>query len=220
MLEGITRMNGMDFDFIPDYLCATNPSLEKTISSILPSSVDLEDLRNIAILMHKMMSIELVHRLWIIYRQAGQGELQSNLVINATTSDIKFWSKEVRSLVRQSTIQYHDEDDACLYFVNHCLHDLNNKNQQYQHELNLKTSRLYGYNRSLEYTIEKLIKKNLESMRIQTDEQIALVQYHSTEQILQHTYLTQNPNENQVSLKTMISILLLFVLDTINSTSL
>ena len=110
MLEGITGMNRMHFDFIPDYLCTINPSLEKSTLSILPSSINLEELGNVVILMHTIMSIELVHHLWLLYRQASRGKLQSNLTINHTRKNIRCWSKAHRSIIRPSTNQYLYED--------------------------------------------------------------------------------------------------------------
>jgi len=194
------KLNGMDFDAIPDYLCKTNPSFEKKIHCILPSTTNLEELRDIATLMHRIISIEIIHSLWIIYRKSGIGDLPSTLP--RQQSNRKVWPKEVRSLVKQqqsTRIENTNEDDIYLTFVNYCLQELNNKSQHYRQELNVKISRLSGYDRSLEHTIEKFVQQGLQSLRIETDQEIALVQYHYTDEILQRIYLTQNPNEYQVN---------------------
>jgi hypothetical protein len=148
------------------------------------------------------MSIAIVHSLWIVYQKSGMGNLPSTTLPPPTNQiDRNIWPREVQSLMKQqSQVQYTNADDACLTFVNHCLQKLDDQSEQYRHELNVKTSRLCGYTRSMEYTIEKFIKQNLECIRIETDQQIALVQYYYTDQILERAYLSQNPNENQVNL--------------------
>ncbi|CAF1427995.1 unnamed protein product [Adineta steineri] len=204
MIQEQTTNVVMDFDLIPDYLLKTNHSFEKRISCILPSNDHLEELRNITILIHKLMSIEIVHSLWIVYQKAGMGNLPSITIPTIHEINRKIWLKEVRSLLKQQSqtedineIDY--DDDACLIFVSNCLHDFNNKSQQYRRELNLKTSCLSDYTRSLECIIEKFVKENLKYFRMETDQQIALVQYDYTDQILKRAYFTQNPNENQIT---------------------
>ncbi|CAF1344517.1 unnamed protein product [Adineta steineri] len=192
-------MTGIDFDLIPDYLCQTNQSFKRKVHSILPSTMNLEDLRAIAILIHKIFSIEIIYSLWIVYRKSGMGELQSTFQTNQIGT--KVWPKDVRSRIKTSQIQYiDDDDDACLTLVNSCLHDLNTKNNQYRRELIVKTSRLPGYNRSIEHIIEKFVQQRLHSLRIEIDQEIALVQYYYTDQILKRTYLDQKPNENQMEI--------------------
>ncbi|CAF1389602.1 unnamed protein product [Adineta steineri] len=140
--------------------------------------MNLEDLRAIAILMHKIFSIEIIHSLWIVYRKSGMGELQSKFQTNQIGA--KVWPKDVRSRIKTSQIQYidDDDDDACLTL----------------------TSRLPGYNRSIEHIIEKFVQQRLHSLRIEIDQEIALVQYYYTDQILKRTYLDQKSNENQIQI--------------------
>ena len=201
-LTPFTKTIGMDFDFIPYYLRQTKQdSFEKKLRPILPSTMDLEDLRQIAILMYKIMSIDKVQNLWLVYRKAGEGELQATVQTNHHRP-IKFCAKEIRSLVKSSSIQNHNEDDhhtVCLTFVNSCLRDLNSKSEQYRHGLNMKTSRLSGYNRSLQDTIEKFLQKHLEYFRKKIEQEISLVRYYYTDELLQQTFLKENPTNNQVS---------------------
>ena len=217
-------MIGINFDFIPDYLSKTNKSFEKKIYCILPSTINLEELRDIATLMHKIMSIEIVHSLWIIYQKSGEGNLPSTTLPTTNQIDRKIWPIQVQSLMKKQSpiLPSINDHNACLTFINHCLHELNMKSNQYRHELKVKASRLHGYTHSLECTIEKFIKQNLECSRIDIDQQIASVQYDYTEQILKRAYLSQNPNENQVSLFELFVfsyiLLSLFVLDKINET--
>lgn len=201
----------MDFDSIPDYLCHSNPGLENKIKCILPTTIKLEELRDIAILMHKMMSIGIIQSLWIMYQKSGTGNLPVTLSIGTNQINRKIWPKQVLALVKRSHTIYADEDNACLMFVNYCLNDLNEKSNQYRHELNIKTSRLHNYTRSLEHNIEKFVEKNLQSLRMEMDEQIALIQYHYTDQIFYRVYLAQNPKENQVNLFKVLFLLIIYI---------
>ncbi|CAF4257173.1 unnamed protein product, partial [Rotaria sordida] len=171
---------------------------EKKLRTILPSTMNLDELRDIAILMHKIMSIDIVQSLWIVYRKYGVEKIQSKRPINE--SDTKIWPKEVSSLMGQLKNDNIIDESSCLVFVNQCLQELYNKKENYRRELNVKTSRLSGYNRSIEYTIEKFVQQVLQSLHIEINEHIATVQYHYTDIIFQQTYFAQNPNANQIQL--------------------
>ncbi|CAF1429963.1 unnamed protein product [Rotaria sordida] len=121
--------------------------------------MNLDELRDIAILMHKIMSIDIVQSLWIVYRKYGMEEIQSKRPINV--SDAKFWPKEVSSLMKKLKNDNIIDESSCLIFANQCLQELYNKKEHYRHELNVKTTRLSGYNFSMEYTIEKFVQQGL-----------------------------------------------------------
>ena len=200
----------IDFNTIPDYLSKTNQAFEKKIHSILPSTINVEDLRKVAMLMYKIICLDLVHSLWIVYRKSGTGDLSSTLAIHQV--DKKIWPIEVQTSMKLSKVQRHtDEDNPCLTFVNHYLHQFNDQSKQYRTQLNAKTSRLVGYTRSLEHIIEKFVQQGLISKRIEIDREIALVQYHYTDVLLKRAFLTQNPNENQVKLFQYIFLFLFFL---------
>ncbi|CAF4370944.1 unnamed protein product, partial [Rotaria sp. Silwood2] len=145
--------------------------------------------------MHKIISIEIVQYLWIVYRKSGIEELQSKLPIHL--SDTQLWPKEVHLFMKQFQIDHNHEENTCLTFIHQCLQEFNTTSEYYRRELNVKTSRLSGYSRSIDYIIEKFVQQGLQSLRIEINEQIAIVQYHYTNKIFQQVYRTQNPNENQ-----------------------
>jgi len=195
----LTKAMNINFHIVPDYLSKANPSFEKKIHSILPSTIMIEDLRKVAILIYKIISLELVHSLWIVYQKSGMGNLPSRLTINQINT--KIWPIEVQSNMKLCKFQLEKNDpDPYLTFVNDCLHQFNDESEQYRKQLNMKTSRLLGYTRSLACVIEKFVQQGLTAQRLEIDREIALVQYHYTDVLLKRTYLTQNPNENQVRL--------------------
>ncbi|CAF4134164.1 unnamed protein product [Rotaria sordida] len=198
----LSKTIGSEWQSIPDYLCSKNPSFETKFRTILPSTMNLDEIRDIAILMHKIMSIDIVQSLWIVYRKYGMEEIQSKRPINV--SDTKFWPKEVSSLMKQLKNDNIIDESSCLIFANQCLQELYNKKEHYRHELNVKTTRLSGYNCNMEYTIEKFVQQGLQSLHIEINEYIATVQYHYTNLIFQHTYFAQNPNTNQIQSSLLI----------------
>jgi len=196
----LSNAMNIDFDRVPDYLSKSNPSFERKIASILPSTIHIEDLRKIALLMYKIISLQLVHSLWIIYQKSCMGHLPSPI---STMKDIdtKICPIEVQSNMKLCKFQFqNNESNPALIFVNHCLSQFNDESEQYRKHLNIKASHLVGYSRGLEHNIEKFVQKGLVSKRIEIDREIALVQYHYTDVLLKRAYLAQNPSENQVRL--------------------
>ncbi|CAF1442208.1 unnamed protein product [Rotaria sordida] len=164
--------------------------------------MNLDKIRDIAIRMHKIMSIDIVQSLWIVYRKYGMEEIQSKRPINV--SDTKIWPKEVSSLMKQLKNDNIIDESSCLIFANQCLQELYNKKEHYRHELNVKTTRLSGYNCSMECTIEKFVQQGFQSLHTEINEHIATVQYHYTNIIFQQTYFAQNPNTNQIQSSLLI----------------
>ncbi|CAF4381635.1 unnamed protein product, partial [Rotaria sordida] len=132
----------------------------------------------------------------------GMEEIQSKRPINV--SDTKLWPKEVSSLMKQLKKDNIIDESSCLIFANQCLQELYNKKKHYRHELNVKTTRLSGYNCNMVYTIEKFVQQGLQSLHIEINEHIATVQYHYTNLIFQHAYFAQNPNTNRIQSSLLI----------------
>ena len=163
---------------------------------IMPPNSSLEALREVALVMHKTMTLTIVHALWIVYRKSGIGELP--LPVSAYRGDCRVWPLEVQSLTKQH-VELSVDDDACLRLVEHCLNDLREQHEQCQCELPIKAQAVPGYTRIIEYALEKFVKQGLESLRIDIDRQIASVRYQYTDTLLQRAYLATKPDYCQVS---------------------
>jgi len=85
-------------DSIPDYLSKTNVSFEKKIQSIVPATINVIKLKKIARLLYKILLLELVKSLWIVYRKSITGDLPFNLSINALNK--KVCPKEIQSAIK------------------------------------------------------------------------------------------------------------------------
>jgi hypothetical protein len=155
----LSELIGISIDKVPNYLLDSNKAFEKTITPLLPTMTtsDLQEFRYVAILMHKIILLDIIHSLWITYRKSGMGDLPSMLQANHSNTNV--WPTEVQSLIKQKQIQNINEDEACLMFVNNCLQKLNDKNQEYRKELHFRTSRLRNYTPRIQQTMEKYIEQ-------------------------------------------------------------
>ena len=195
--SGAETTHRMNFESVPHHLCRENPLLSRHMQLIMPPNRSLEALREVALLMHKTMTMTIVHALWIVYRQSGMGELP--LPMSAYRGDCRVWPLEVQSLTKQLVEPSIDDDDACLRFVEHCLNDLREQHEQCQCELPIKTQAVLGYTRIIEYALEKFVKQGLASLHVEIDRQIASVRYRYSDTILQRAYLATKPDYSQVS---------------------
>ena len=195
--SGVEITHRMNLDSVPHHLCQGNPLLSAYMQLIMPPNSSLEALREVALVMHKTMTITLVHALWIVYRKSGTGELPSP--VSAYRGDCRVWPLEVQSLTKQ-LVEPSIDDDACLRCVEHCLNDLREQQERCQRELPIKTQAVPGYTRIIEYALEKFVKQGLASMRVDIDRQIASVRYRYSDAILQRAYLATKPDYCQVSL--------------------
>ena len=193
----------MDFDTVPDYLGQTNPLFATHMQTILPPANSLETFREVAILMHKMMTINIVHALWLVYRTSGIGALPSPL--SSYRGDRNVWPTEVQSLADQRIDPSVDKNDAYLRFVEECLNDLSEQNQQCQRDLRTKTQDLRGYTRTIEHALETFVRQGLQTLKIDMDWQISFVRYHYIDELMRRAYLAENPNDHQVSLVYLVS---------------
>jgi len=195
-----SKSMGIDLETIPDYLLEQNQAFENKMSSIRPSTIPLENLKEIAILMYRMMLLELVKSLWITYRKSGTGDL-SSMKFSINVLNNKVWPSEVKSFMKLSKFNRtmnNDEENSCLNFVNDCLNQLDNQNEQYRQQMTMKTGQLIGYTYIVEHNIKSFIEEMLTCERIENDRHMALVQYHYMDILLKRAYLAQNPTQEQV----------------------
>ncbi|CAF1392726.1 unnamed protein product [Adineta steineri] len=193
----LMKLLRIDFNEIPSYLSKINQSFDKKIHSILPTTNNLEQLRSIAILMYKIICIDMIRSLWIVYKKAGMGELQTNLP-SINQLNRKIWPKEILLLLNENQIVDINQDNACSTLVNHGLCQLNDESEGYLRELSLNTTKISDYTPNIEYIIDKFVEQGLIGLRIEIDCQIALVEHDYIDEILKQQYLEQNPTSTQI----------------------
>ena len=202
----LSTLIGIDIEKVPKYLFKSDESLEQTIGPLLSTitKTDLHELRYIAILMHRIILLEMIHGLWITYRNSGMGQLPSTSQGNHQNK--KIWPTEIRSFIRQKEMKDSNEDEACLTLVNKCLQKLDDKGQEYRKELQSRTSTLRYYTPILGQAMEKYVQQQLLYQRLEYDRQDAMIHYHYTDRLLKDQYLALDPNEEQVRLSNEGSI--------------
>jgi hypothetical protein len=77
----LLNINGINFETIPNYFSRQNQAFEKKMQSIRPLTIQLEELREIGILIYKIMFVEIVKSLWIVYRKSATGDFPSMIIL-------------------------------------------------------------------------------------------------------------------------------------------
>jgi hypothetical protein len=187
---------------VPDYLLKANKSFEKLIYPLLPKTTTtsniVEDLRQVAILIHQIMSSHILHSLWTTYLKSGMGELKGQQQL--TQASVLFWPLKVKSMVTKDIRAGTNEHDACMTFVQKRLSELEENMKQYRTELNVRESRLHGYTQAIRRAIETFVQQGVDSLQRDIEHKIVLVQFDYNDRVLELEYLHHNPNEDQVRL--------------------
>ena len=202
-----------DIETIPNYLSKKNKSFEGVIYRVsLSSSLlknKMKELRRMAILMYKIMLIQIYHTLWSTYWKSGTGIPKAKEL-----PGIKVWPTEVKSLVMN---QIANEDEACLACVNHYLRHLDDRMEHYRDELN----RINGQLCVDTQTIETFVERGLEARRLKMEHKVTLVHCDYNDRVLESEYLQQKPSKHQVRpvwyTSSVLDIVLLFCRKDANS---
>ncbi|CAF3964074.1 unnamed protein product [Rotaria sp. Silwood1] len=193
---------------IPDFLTKRNKSFKQMIHQLIStatmeiSNKTKEELRQIAILIYKLMFIEINYSLWTTYLKSGTGQLmiQSEKQPNYSTN-LPIWPKEIKIMIQKLVkMNATNENDIYINFISNKLHELDNQLKQYQTELNQKTNSFHGYTLQLQQLIETYIQQNLSSFRMEIEHKIELIHYDYYIEALKLEYYRQNPNEYQEQL--------------------
>ena len=178
------------------------------------SSIQIETLGQITILLYQLKMIDLEKSLWTIYFKSGIGQVKPN------QSTLKIWPTCVKSMIQSLKGMTTISDNICFEFVIEQQSDLNEKHQQIQQELSQKKKQFHGYTNRIEEILETFIEQHLQSLRLQYGYKIKLVELQYSEFVLEDEFLQQNPTEQQVN-KIFVFLLSYIgtVLETDNKTS-
>ena len=134
-------------DRIPAYLLATNKSFNFIMSNVMhtATSTTLDDLRQVAILIHQIAELRIDKQIKTTYLQSGTGTLRESEP-ELTNLDRRVWPTQVKSkmleqLNKDSTnrtaipamkMTEEDEHRHCEEFVQQSIREINEKMVQYQ----------------------------------------------------------------------------------------
>ncbi|CAF1505373.1 unnamed protein product [Adineta steineri] len=169
--------------------------------------VDIDDLRQIALLIYRCAVIELEQSLWSMYLKMGTGTW--NIDSSSSSSSLsspEIWPMELKStllLIPATEINGDDNnnnniDDRCLQYVNTRLRRLEYKQQKYTDELNAKIQSTDNYKLNFGPQIQLFIEENLQTLRIQYQYAIALTGYEYEDCRFEFEFLAQDPNQQQI----------------------
>jgi hypothetical protein len=154
------------------------------------SSINIQTLGQITILMHQLNIIDLEKSLWTIYSKSGTAN-----ILKSNESTLKIWPKCLKSMIQLIQVN----DHMYLKFVTEHLRELNAQQQQIQEQLSQKKRQFHGYTNRIEEILRKFIQQHIELLRLQYEYKIKLVELNYHENVLEHQFLQQNPNEQQVN---------------------
>ncbi|CAM4819703.1 unnamed protein product [Rotaria magnacalcarata] len=167
--EHLDMVNKDNEQMIPYYLSNESKSFEQILNHV-SSKDSVEELRQMALLIYQVYIIHLEKSLWITYLKAGTGKIQVNQVDNDNMINPQICPVEVQQLHRKQST-YSTDNVTCLTYV---------------------TQHLYYFQ-----TIETFVQQGLESVRLQTEHQISIVQYNYNDCVLELQYLEHSPTSHQ-----------------------
>jgi len=174
-------------DQIPEYLQATNKSFDKIMTHHImntATTITVEDLRQLAILKHKIAVINIDKELWTVYLKSGTGQWKTP-ESGKTNVDRRIWPIQVKKMMsskKSNTIvtrEERDEEKICETIVHEYLEELNNIIEQYQNEFDKKKNYLMGYiDDNLEKEIETFVQQHsTRPLQMKLNYEIALLEY-------------------------------------------
>ena len=198
---------------IPSYLLPSNKSFvemiekEQCLKNKSPNIVD--DLRQIALVLHQLAVNHLQQDLWSTYILCGTGRLKQALANTELTTSIThgphIWPVKVKSFILSNssslltTVVEKEHDQACLRFANKFIGDLNKQRDQYRDQLNEKKRKCSEYTEVIEQALQTYIERErIDYLRLKCELKKALLAHYYFEQTFQWQYQQLNPNEYQV----------------------
>ncbi|CAF4811077.1 unnamed protein product [Rotaria sp. Silwood1] len=189
--EHLISVHEDDAENIPYYLSKESESFQKMTGN-LSSNELVEKLRQMAIVIHELFMIDLQKSLWTIYLKSGTGQLQLNQMDHDQLSHPHLWPIEVQKLMRQQSLDSTDMA-ACLTYVTQHLDELDDKMKQCQTKYNMMKNQYFNYVPK----IQTFVHQQLESARLATEQQIAIVHYNYNDHLFELKFMAYNPTPQQ-----------------------
>jgi hypothetical protein len=192
---------------IPHYLTKKNESFKQLIDQALltgkvpTSNKNREATRNMALVIYRILFIQIYFDLWTTYLKSGLGQLFHQSEEQTTyPKNLQIWPKDVKQIIQQF-VNLHEgnENDICQRFIRNYLSNLDNQLKQYQIELNKRKDN-FPSDTSLviQKLIETYIKQNFSPIQMEIEHHTELIKYNYHIRALKFQYYQNNPNEYQV----------------------
>ncbi len=205
-------------DDIPKYLSSAEKTFETTMNPFLlqqaaaaatatAHSITIEDLREIAVLEHKLALLKLEMSLWTTYLRSGTGKLiEDRPATTRRVHDLSIWPKKLKSMIKaNSNVDPSTKNithDTYLNYVHRRLDQFREQTISYQTQL---TERKQYFNHDLTLEMEKAIENFVEHYgitlnRIVIEGEIAFLHYDYKDRLIESHFYQQTPDEEQVKI--------------------
>ncbi|CAF1261296.1 unnamed protein product [Rotaria sp. Silwood1] len=191
---------------VSKYFERINEMFDIQMKDDLGNSIDelfLDDLRELAILKHRIIQIELDKQLWTIYLKVGKGEWITS-ESKQTNVDRRLWPAAVKKLCTtmpnvSDINQSHGMDREYERIVQQHIEEFYEKIECYSMEYHEKKTSLLGFTDEIQQTLERFVHQySITPFRMKLNYKIRILEYNYGAQLLEHEYLQQKPTANQI----------------------
>ncbi|CAF1505365.1 unnamed protein product, partial [Adineta steineri] len=198
--------DGDEKEKLPTYLQSTSTFLNKfmtdDIINRISTTIAIEDLRQLAILKHKISMISIRQQLWTIYLKSGMGQWKTD---ESHRIDVnrRIWPDEVLTIMslklkNNNNNKNQDEQKLCEEIVYEYLEDFNKATIYYCEEFAKRKNNLIGFTDEIEKSIETFVQQHgIQSQQMKLNYKTTILKYGYDDQILQREYLRTNPTKYQ-----------------------
>ena len=191
----------------PAYLLAKNhifDRLVRTSASTHASTIDMEDLRQLALLVHRTAEFQLSKELWSAYSKSGAGQLGN--ARSTTRHDQPFWPEHVEKYVarqHRSTLpaDMNEGDKQRTYerLVSQRQAHIDAALTRYQQQHDALKQALVGFTSAMEGTLNTIVHQlGIVPLRWVIDAKLATLRFDYQDHQLQYQYQQEQPNRYQV----------------------
>ena len=168
--------------------------LLQSMLSQTASSMHMEDLQEMAVLMHQMTMLDLQKDLWYTYLQSGTGQLA-----NEEQHEFFVWPMEMKSTMMQMN-ETEIDHETCLNYVNQTLQQFVERQRHCQRQFD---ERKYTFSNCFTSEMEDTLRQFIEQqemifIRLDFERKMAIVKYDYRDRLLEFEYHQLKPNELQV----------------------
>ncbi|CAF2844990.1 unnamed protein product [Rotaria sp. Silwood2] len=190
---------------IHDYCQTLNNIFDKIIIDHVKENIthmSIEDVRQLAILKHKIVMTELNIKLWTLYLKSGTGQWETLESVN-TNVDQRVWPMAIRKMFASpsttiDTNQNNDQQKLYETIVSQHLEQLNQQIEIYLMEYHDKKSSFIGLTDCMEKDIETFVQQHsLVPFKLKLNYKMTILEYDYNDELLEREYLRQNPTDYQ-----------------------
>ncbi|CAF4668916.1 unnamed protein product [Rotaria sp. Silwood2] len=199
---------------VPNYLLSKHRLFDQIIQQRMDrtSSMNIENLRQLAFFRHQIVVYERLYHLWSIYLQSGTGQLNvgKNEKRNKHQNYQRYWPKHVKSLMMlthdkatsmDKMTTEEDQHVACELLVQEHIRVYQEKLDFYKKQFNEKRQSFISLPQAIEKSIEKLIEHyGLAPIRMKCHLAIAILHNNYEDLQLQYEYEQEKPTDYQIEI--------------------